>query len=265
MANTIDQSQELGTVLFKYRSMATPTERGYTLDIFNNHQLYCCAPVLFNDPFECKAEISFDARIEVKNRRAIEQLMKKNPGMPKREARKRALMLWKELEQKNGKDFLRWLDNDTGVISFSEVNNDILMWSHYAGGHNGLCIEFRCNNDYCIDFFASILRVHYQKNLPSINFYTTPEEEKLKAFILTKSDHWSYEKEWRIIIPDNTKYIPLPPRVISAIYFGCKISEENRNEILRCVGLTSEYSNIRLFQAKQLSSAYGLDFELINQ
>jgi hypothetical protein len=31
---------------------------------------------------------------------------------------------------------------ELGVVCLSEINNDILMWSHYADGHTGFCIEF---------------------------------------------------------------------------------------------------------------------------
>ncbi len=29
-----------------------------------------------------------------------------------------------------------------GVICFSERSDSLLMWSHYADNHNGICIEF---------------------------------------------------------------------------------------------------------------------------
>jgi hypothetical protein len=267
MRNIADQLQESGAILFKYRSMATETERNYTLDILDNHRLYCPAPASFNDPFECKAEISFKAPINVKNKRAKERLMKEKPHITEAEVEALAPDRWQQVEKKDPEEFPRWLQYDTGVVSFSEINDDILMWSHYAGRHNGVCIEFSCANRDHVDFFARIFRVHYQEKLPSVNFYTTPKEEQLQAFILTKAKHWEYEKEWRIVIADNTiqnsRYITLPSGIISAIYLGCKISQENRNEILRRVG-SSSHNNIRVFRAKQRFNAYALGFELIS-
>src|SRR4051812_25795268 len=34
-----------------------------------------------------------------------------------------------------------------GVLSLSEINNDILMWSHYAGAHSGYCLQFERRED----------------------------------------------------------------------------------------------------------------------
>ena len=31
---------------------------------------------------------------------------------------------------------------ERGVCCFSEKKDDILMWSHYADGHKGFCLEF---------------------------------------------------------------------------------------------------------------------------
>lgn len=31
---------------------------------------------------------------------------------------------------------------NSAVACFSEVNDDFLMWSHYASGHSGVCLEF---------------------------------------------------------------------------------------------------------------------------
>ena len=199
MKNVADQLQESGTILFKYRSMATKTERNYTLDIFDNHRLYCSAPVSFNDPFECRVEISF-----VKNKRAKERLKKINPLMTKiLEALTPNRV--KQMDEGNPEEFLRWLQYDTRVVSFSEINDDILMWSHYAGRHNGVCIEFSCTDKRHADFLAQAFPVKYQQELPSINYYATPLIKQLEAFILTKAKHWEYEKERRIVIADTIR------------------------------------------------------------
>jgi len=190
--------------------------------------------------------------------------MKENPNMTEAEAEGQASTRWQRVEKdENRQEFHRWLLSDTGVVSFSTIKDDILMWAHYAGGHNGVCIEFRCTDTSHLDFFGQAYPVQYRKDLPKINFYTTNRIEKLKALILTKSEHWSYEQEWRIIVPDavrKSRYIPVPSGAIAAIYLGCQISKENRDMVLRSI------SNVPIcvLQAKRKSDAFGLNFESIS-
>lgn len=37
--------------------------------------------------------------------------------------------------------------NNSSVACFSENSTNFLMWSHYASGHTGICLEFEVNND----------------------------------------------------------------------------------------------------------------------
>jgi hypothetical protein len=250
------------SVLFKYRSMATVEAVEHTIDILKNRRFFCPAPDSFNDPFECRANISFDAPLEVKNERAQKQLMKQNCNITKADAEKYAPTLWKEVE-KGGPDRIRsMLYKDAGVVSFSTINDDILMWAHYTGGHNGVCIKFHCTEkNHVDDFFERAYPVQYQKQLPKVNFYTDGPIKKMQAFILTKSEHWNYEQEWRIIVPDairKSRYISVPEGVITAIYLGCKITDKNRDVILQNIGA------IPAFQAKRKPDAYGLYFEPIS-
>ena len=173
-----------GDVLFRYQSMDTPDTAKYTLDIFNNQRLFCPSPDSFNDPFECQAEISFDSPLDIKNKLAKEHLMKENPNMTEDTAEKLAPTRWQQVEKGNLEQFRQWLLSGTGVISFSSIKDDILMWAHYAGGHNGVCIEFRCTDKSYIDFFRQANSVQYKEKLPKINFYTTDRIKKLKAIIL---------------------------------------------------------------------------------
>ena len=39
--------------------------------------------------------------------------------------------------------------NKYGISCFSKNYNEILMWSHYADNHNGICIEVEIDNALC--------------------------------------------------------------------------------------------------------------------
>ena len=86
-------------VLFKYRSMATPEAKQHTLDIFVNQQLFCPPPDSFNDPFECRAKVSFDAPVSKKNACAKERLILENPAMTEAEAKRLTPARWRKEEK----------------------------------------------------------------------------------------------------------------------------------------------------------------------
>ncbi|WP_421299103.1 DUF2971 domain-containing protein [Aeromonas veronii] len=114
----------------------------------------------------------------------------------------------KILEDAHREDFFQQISeyasdegfDDTGIISFTESYNNLLMWSHYADEHKGIVIEF--------DYHA--LKTHFNKILSVSNsiervLYNRERHEVLpcttspKRNLLTKSDDWIYEKEHRVI------------------------------------------------------------------
>ena len=84
------------------------------------------------------------------------------------------------------------------IYCLSPHPENILMWSHYADNHRGICLAF--NTD--IQLFGSALEVQYVQDCPCVNpNMLTPDA--VIAAILTKSDVWRYENEFRILgIPD---------------------------------------------------------------
>jgi hypothetical protein len=114
---------------------------------------------------------------------------------------------------------------DYAVVSLSETNNNLLMWSHYAEQHQGMVIEFDSSKPLFDDYR------HFEKTKedPELEELVIDEEETLKREIintgiiqrvrynalrpqldnfesilehfLVKSEEWIYEKEHRVILP----------------------------------------------------------------
>jgi hypothetical protein len=86
--------------------------------------------------------------------------------------------------------------DQAGIACFSKVRDDILMWAHYADKHKGLCFEFdgsaNCN------FFGEAQPVACE----DFTAVSLDEDSMMERLILTKSKHWSYEREYRIIGPN---------------------------------------------------------------
>lgn len=132
-------------------------------------------------------------------------------------------------------------------VSFSERPNNILMWSHYAEKHTGVCVEF---DVAALGVIAKNLsRVNYVQKIgderPRIPLGDDLDEryqESVREFLSTKAKEWEYEKEWRSIVPpmancigvqkvDNGKFIlvsPIPQGAIKKLIFGWKMPVATR-------------------------------------
>jgi len=149
------------------------------------------------------------------------------------------------------------------VIScFSELNDSMLMWSHYANYHKGFCLEYDFSLLSSSDIRTQLLYpVIYQNELLNVTEYLYADNVKnifsVRAAI-TKSKEWEYEKEWRIIAPfgldvkEMAWRVPLP----KSIYAGSKI--ENDNYVF-----LKEYADkntIELYKAKMNENNFKIDF-----
>ncbi len=95
---------------------------------------------------------------------------------------------------------------DHGVCCLSEICDDILMWSHYAAQHTGVCIGIRPDR-----IAGKLFRpVEYSDVVPLLDAweYIRGDGDKFLKLGLTKASHWSYEKEWRTVDLFGLKQYP---------------------------------------------------------
>ena len=101
-------------------------------------------------------------------------------------------------------DLVRKRIQKFGIQCFSELVDCPLMWSHYANNHEGFCIEYEYSPMNLAVGNKSEFAMGpalYTSRLPEFRLTEilfSPKEvaERLYA---TKSEHWSYEKEYRLI------------------------------------------------------------------
>lgn len=129
------------------------------------------------------------------------------------------------------------------ITCFSEKSDSILMWSHYANKHTGFCVEYDFNKCYKLEALINLWPVLYSIERPLLPMglfdFTDPNDVKLRdiqnfipdltMLLLSKSNIWDYEKEWRIVGLQNqlTDGHLLDLHIVSHIYLGANISEEN--------------------------------------
>lgn len=164
-----------------------------------------------------------------------------------------------------------------------ELGMNTTMWSHYADNHEGFCIKYSLNfNDspiqnilkcglYRVIYSAKIsnasprelMKLKYDENNEiEVNSYLA---KTIYKALITKAKFWNYEKEWRLILGEenfnilNDGTIPFP--FIEAVYLGCKIEMALKRYIVQLVN----FKNISVYQAKQSSERFNLEFIKVNE
>lgn len=185
--------------LYKYKSLKN---FDHVLDIILNQRLHCSLYKDLNDPFEGRfwtvGPSKFSQRdtsgIKIRTASTVEELM---------------------------------LDSDNKFIcSLSKSNSDVRLWSFYADNHRGITIE--------IDFKGlrpRPLKIEYLSNLQELGTSSLGDTSVNKV-LSTKTDHWAYEQEYRII--HNNNCFPIPGRITS-IYLGPRISDEHVQLLKKCI------------------------------
>ena len=133
-----EPERDLPRKLYKYRSLGGDSFR-YTQQIVLRRELYFSPLALLNDPYEGAYVPSLDPSVvEAFEKGALSML----PGRNRPSSG--PSLLGPTLILKNAEA----IASSIGVLSLSEKCNDTLMWSHYGGQHEGVCIEFDARSTF---------------------------------------------------------------------------------------------------------------------
>jgi hypothetical protein len=172
--------------------------------------------------------------------------------------------LWHpETIKKESQEQLDKWDKIIGLFSLSELNNNILMWSHYSKNHTGFVVGFDTSLlslDYDFDYIEPI---QYQFEYPIIHPSVDDLTVKFHKKFFYKSNLWSYEHEWRISNNHiDNRIVKLKPDAIKEIIIGCKVYEKEKKEIIKQVKKHLP-SDTEIFQATKRDGYFGLDITRI--
>jgi hypothetical protein len=140
-----------------------------------------------------------------------------------------------------------------GIFSMTTIKDSLLMWSHYADSHKGICIEFSRTNENELGNRSRCFPVEYSSFVKNIDVIDLKDANVFKVLFDHKSDDWSYEKEWRYLIPEGKKLIDFPGK-ISKIYFGLKCKEEIKNQIMSVLSKDVEYYEMSIVKNEYVLS-----------
>lgn len=125
-----------------------------------------------------------------------------------------------------------------GILSLSELSDNILMWSHYAQQHKGICIEFRRDPSGILGMPDHTLPVRYSIKAPTIDarsYRTTDREGKNEielSLVLTKAADWAYEREWRVVKNGCANSVQSLGCKIESITLGLRSEEATQAHIV---------------------------------
>jgi hypothetical protein len=166
---------------------------------------------------------------------------------------------------------IRQLGTDFRVLSCSTLPDCPLMWGHYAKSHEGFLVELRPEK-VPLGKNAVCAAVEYARDLPKV----FDEEEAVQLFVFgqemdprkalriwafTKSEHWSYEREVRLLVfvegaADPYYFAPLEPGAVVSVSAGACCSKRTRDEAF---GLCSVFDPaITCWQAQIHPSQFAL-------
>lgn len=91
-----------------------------------------------------------------------------------------------------------------GFICLSRIYTSVLMWSHYADKHKGVCLGFEVPDGALTEIKYVPKRIY--GHVAANNTPTEAEQEYFLRIVSTKHVGWSYEQEMRFFIP-RTKQI----------------------------------------------------------
>lgn len=252
--------QPLPATLCRYRSVSE-LARERTRRVVETGLHYFASPSSFNDPFDCRPNFTLEGTEDAVRTYLRGMWARQAPQLPEadRHAEVDAVLSDPSRDPRipeNNKLFAAVYDSmvtaQVGVLCLSEVHNDILMWSHYADCHRGICLIYDTN----YDFFAHALPVRYQRERPRVNPITQSNDQMLDNAIYTKSSAWAYEKEWRILhYQQGVGERQSPPTALKAIVLGVALTGTDRRfveawakaspakpAVLRAIKSPSEFS-----------------------
>jgi hypothetical protein len=189
--------------LYRYRHL-NGKHREWTKKIITDSLIHFANSTTFNDPFDCKVHFQSSFSTEELKQKYLGLIKKRMPGLNRKGRKTKVrsdikVMKPDEFISKFTAGFQDSIDN-VGVLSLSASDRNILLWSHYAAGHTGLCLKFIATK--YTPFFGRALPVIYTGAYPDINVLDAADKH-VNAFLLTTAIDWSYEEEWRIIDFDN--------------------------------------------------------------
>jgi hypothetical protein len=202
---------------YKYRvwpKNLDPQQIDRLRDLMVRGLFYLSAPESFDDPFDMKAILSMagtTGKLRERFRKMVRQFSKKGWVAQQAEV-DRFMARGRDVWQRRMQSIMDKHLNEFGVFSFAGTPKSILMWSHYAENHTGICLQFEVARD--AKTLSNAVPLSYVEDFPVYRW--VGDEEQIRRALIHKFSDWDYEKGWRIIWEEGAgTYLQFNPASLS--------------------------------------------------
>ena len=244
--------------LYRYRHLHGQ-HREWTRRIFTDSLLHFANPSTFNDPFDCKIHYRPSFSVAELKRQHLKRIKKRMPALNRKRRRAKTAHDIRSMQPEkflsNMTSRIQASVNGVGVLSLSATDRNILLWSHYAAGHTGLCLKFEATDQ--TPFFSRALPINYMPSHPEIGILSLPDKQ-VDAFLLTKAIDWGYEEEYRII--DHVSGAGdkiFPSEHLVGVIFGARMTPDDKEAVAEWLSIRK--SRIELFDASVAPGTFSLE------
>ncbi|MFD1559628.1 DUF2971 domain-containing protein [Paraburkholderia silviterrae] len=234
--------------------------------MLRSNRLYLSSPARFNDPWDCRPWFDLSALDTQAGREEHIAWFMRLPQARDTDAE----------EMRRNPELLRFMVEDCSrslgvrmndeyrVYCLTPSDQNMLMWSHYSGDHKGICLQFNVRSEP----FVGACQVSYQERLP-LSTLPEHEDDAMTKALLTKSDVWSYEREFRVVAKNpqyaslgvptaSDGFVAMSENALERIIIGCGCTDGEADAIVEMVRQFRPRVAVR--RARRRTDVYGLAF-----
>jgi hypothetical protein len=251
LAKQMVTDEKLPQIVYRMR----PVNR-FLFESLISAQIWFSNPQDFNDPYDCDLDMRVQ-NLSVDRMKAYFENHLKNLCSPKElqdiQSKGLTFIDFEKLINRSAKQVIR----RKGIACFMSSCDNLLMWSHYADSHKGVCLKFDILED--ASFFTPAKKVNYSRDYPEYD-YLTNKNDFVNQMFFTKSEDWAYEGEVRVLKNINGNY-SFHPKSLKEVIFGCKISGGDKSTLTKLIKAT--YPACEFKQAVKDDRKFSLNFEVV--
>lgn len=239
---------KIPSILFKYASINNNLYKTLI-----NAELWFSAPTMFNDPFDCQINDQTTWTDSL-----IRQYVQSTISQSGEQIDPEEII---RLNQITPGSFSSYFTNHfkktlskIGVSCFVPDPNNLLMWAHYSESHKGLCLKFDIKEDPKL--FSGTFNVKYSSAYPVFD-YLKEKKSLVNKAVLAKSDHWSYEKEIRVL-QHQFGLKPFNRACLKEVIFGCN-TDPSEIKTIKQIVQNNNYPNVIFKQVQLKPNSFGIN------
>lgn len=145
------------------------------------------------------------------------------------------------------------------MACFSKASDNVLMWSHYAGGHTGLVLGFDRGHAMFKDCTFDVTYSKRRSKVSGKGVKAKKHYEALVTALNQKSDYWKYEQEVRYIanagvlkvrLIQGRKFwhVKFAGDALKSVTFGLNASPSLMEQVKRLLWSSWDYQHVGLWQ-----------------